>query len=230
MGKIQKICIFSFYNQYESKRYFAKALAKSLEKQAIAVLLMEPLGGRLTPEVNKQVELFSPDVTLSFNTLLPDPLGNFLWDYSKIPHLSVLLDPAMYALGLDSPYGIFSTVDRSDCHWLQAECFAQAFFWPHAVEADLPLLDNLQRQMDVVFLGTCIDYEGLEAEWLERFKPRECAILQQAIERMWQAPLCSLGEALIDSIQSYGDTIDMSLFQLLFIIWITIPAEWIVSD
>jgi glycosyltransferase involved in cell wall biosynthesis len=200
---MQRIAIITFYNQYESKRYFAKQLAQALRREGAQVLIVDPPNGILYPEIEQEVRTFAPDFTLGFNTISPDPSGFYFWDYVRIPHLQVLVDPAFYAIGSTrSPYIFFSSVDREDCRLFQSNGVSKIFFWPHAVERNPPQKENPQRILDVVFLGTCVDFEGLRKKWQALLKKEEVGILEAAIERMWEPPLPSLFEALTESVKA----------------------------
>lgn len=192
---MKRVGIYSFFNQYGSKRYFAKQLEKSLRKHGVETILIDPAGGELTFEIDLKMRRFAPDITLSFNAILPSSKGFFLWDYSQIPHLSVLLDPAFYSLNLlNSPYSRISSVDLADCEWLEEEHEKKTLFWPHATE----VFSNwhAEKIYDLVFLGTCTDYEGIEAEWKSSLSTKEQAFLKSAIQAMFSPPLKAFREVL----------------------------------
>jgi spore maturation protein CgeB len=143
---------------------------------------------------------FAPTLTCSFNSLLPVSETKFLWDLLEIPHLSILLDPALYSLHLTrSPYSILSCVDRADCGEIQAYQFDNVFFWPHAVERELIIEDDRKRPYEAVFLGSCYDYESLRASWKQRNPEALNKVLDDAIDLVFSEQRLSLAEALVQA-------------------------------
>lgn len=200
---MQKITLFTYYNQYESKRYFTECFAKSLERLGVEVQIIDPKGGLVTAELLHSIQKFSPDFLFSFNATIPDKSGKFLSDYLQIPTWTALVDPAFYAVEMaKSPYFRFATVDREDCKWLLDNGVKGTFFWPHAVEKD-PLLVRQDRIYDVVFLGTFTDFEALRKEWSLVLKKEEVEVLERAIEMMFSPPAPSLMQALVSSVSSF---------------------------
>lgn len=197
-----KICLVTFFNLYESKRSFANHLIQALQKRGIQTLLIDPPNGLITMELQNQIVSFAPDFTMSFNSSQSNELGKFYWDYLETPHLSVLLDPAFYAVNMArSPLSFFTTVDREDCAWMSSNGVKKIFFWPHAVEA--APLPQKEKIYDVVFLGTFTDFVGLQMEWQQKLKPEEILVLQSAIDRMFRQPLSSLTAALATSFNEF---------------------------
>jgi spore maturation protein CgeB len=155
-----RIAVITKFNLYESKRHFALKLAEALERQGAEVLFLD-LDDGFSHEDLKAFLDFKPRFSLSFNTSVKDAKGKFMWDYLKVPHLSILVDPPVYNLDLiESPYSLISCVDKGDVAFLKSRGFEKVFFLPHAVEKDLFLSPEVERPYDVVFLGSCYDYEA----------------------------------------------------------------------
>lgn len=196
---IKKICLLTYFNQYESKRYFTLRLSEALERLDIKTLIVDPQEGKISDEMVESMIQFQPDCLFSFNSSLPDKAGKYLWDYLKIPGWIALVDPAFYAIEMTrSPFSRFTTVDREDCEWLKTNGVEQCYFWPHAV--DVHPLKSEERIYDVVFLGTCTDFEALRIEWNQTLKPEEIQVLEGAIQRVWTPPGISLIKALALSV------------------------------
>lgn len=192
-----KICLVTFYNQYQSKRYFCDRLAEALNKIGVQTLLIDPQGGLISDELQSQIQAFFPDFIFSFNSSVPDERGKYFWDYLDFPYLNALVDPAFYAVDMArSPLTFFTTVDREDCRWMRSNGIQKIFFWPHAVEATPPFQEKGEKVFDVVFLGTCTDFAGLQLEWQSQLSPNEITVLESAIDKMLTPPLPSLTEAL----------------------------------
>lgn len=195
-----KICLVTFYNQYESKRHFCSSLAESLNKIGVETLIIDPEGGALSQELQQQILTFLPDFIMSFNSSIADEKGKYFWDYLEIPYLNALVDPAYYSIDMArSPFSFFTTVDREDCSWMRSNGVNKIYFWPHAAPANPPLEQNTEKLYDVAFLGTCTDFTGLQLEWQSKLLPSEITVLKGAIDRMLTPPLPSLTQALADS-------------------------------
>lgn len=198
-----KILMLTYFNQYESKRYFTLRLSEALNRLGAETLIIDPKKGEISNAIKKSIMDFSPDCLFSFNSTVPDNEGKYLWDHLQIPAWTALVDPAFYAIEMTrSPYTRFTTVDREDCKWLIDNGVKNTFFWPHAVEADLRVVENGERPLDVVFLGTCTDFEGLKMQWNQVLNDAEKQILNEAIQTMMTPPGNSLLKALALSVSS----------------------------
>lgn len=194
---IKKICFLVNYNMYESKRYFTEKFAQALNKKNIETMILDTRENSLSAETIRQVVLFDPDLSASFNTLLPNADGRFLWDILQIPHWSILLDPAIYSLNLtQSPFSLLSTVDRDDEVFLRQSGFKRSFFFPHAVESELIGSGHSTKDLDVVFLGSCYDYESLRVSWRQQNPEPINNVLDNAIDLVFGDNSTSLAAAL----------------------------------
>lgn len=196
---IRKVLLITHYNQYESKNYFCFQLAKSLQKLGIEAQIYETDDNYF--DGFNEIASLAPDVMLSYNTLFPNQEGKYLSDLLQIPYVQLLIDPALYLVQMcKSPLNHFTTVDRADCDWLTACGVRSPLFWPHAVEQNPPADCAADKTLDVVFLGTCIDFEVIRKAWQQRLNKDENSILENAIERVLMPNAPSLIEALTSSI------------------------------
>lgn len=195
--------MLTYFNQYESKRHFTAKLSEALNRLGAETLITDPEKGAITNAMKQSMLDFSPDCFFSFNSTVPDADGKFLWDYFQLPAWTALVDPAFYSLEMTrSPYTRLTTVDREDCKWLVDNGVKNTFFWPHGVESDLPMIEG-ERPLDVVFLGTCTDFEGLKMQWNLALNESEKEILNAAIQIMMTSPGNSLLKALALSVSSF---------------------------
>lgn len=196
--------MLTYFNQYESKRHFTLKLSEALNRLGVKTLIADPEKGEISNEIKKSLFEFSPDCLFSFNSSLPDKAGKYLGDYLQIPSWVALVDPAFYSIEMTrSLYTKLTTVDREDCKWLLDNGVKNTFFWPHGVEADLSLTGNEERPFDVVFLGTCTDFEGLKMQWNTALDDSEKQVLNSAIQIMMTPPGNSLTKALALSVSSF---------------------------
>jgi glycosyltransferase involved in cell wall biosynthesis len=217
MRKLKKVCLLTNFNFYESKRHFTQKLAEAMGRHGLETLVIDVDQKALEAAAVRDIRAFAPDFTCSFNSFSPIAEGTFLWDYLEIPHLSLLVDPSFYSTTLiNSPYSIISCVDRSDCDAVRSSGFERVFFLPHGVEKELAPDDNVQRTHDVVFLGSCYDYESFRNTWQKQFKPALCRVLEDAADIVFSDETVSLGEALVQAWNAARlDPIDVD-FSLLY--------------
>lgn len=194
---IDRICLLVNDNLYGSKRHFTQKLAEALTRHQVAVKVIDAQGGSLGMGKIHEIEDFKPNLTASFNSFLPLPNGKFLWDMLEIPHLSFLVDPALYSASLTaSPYSLISCVDRNDVAAVQSYGFEEVFFWPHAIEREMAVGKG-ERPYEVVLLGSCYDYEGLRSHWESELPPEVSAVLNAATSLVLLDQKISLAEALV---------------------------------
>lgn len=199
---IKRVGILVNYNLYESKRYFTQKLAEALNRKGIETKIVDVQEKALEADVGAELANFHPDFTCSFNSL--DKVQNkFLWDVLQIPHLSILLDPALYSVSLrNSPYSIISCVDRFDSASLRGPQFQNVLFWPHAVEPGIPDESKVSRIYDIVFLGTCYDYENLRLAWKQKLTPALSRVLDNAVEIVFSNKFVPLAQALVNALNT----------------------------
>ena len=195
---VSRVCLIVNYNLYESKRYFTAKFAEAMQRKGIETRIIDVNEQSLGPEMISSLRRYAPDLTCSFNTLLPVSEDKFLWDFLETPHWSILVDPALYSLQVTrSPYTILSCVDKSDVAYVKSSGFENVFFFPHAVEPELYAPKNEARPYEVVFFGSCYDYESLRASWRQRNPEALNKVLDDAIDLVFGDNHTSLAEALV---------------------------------
>lgn len=197
---IDRLCLLVNYNLYESKRHFAQGFIQALNRREIETKVIDVQETPLDSRGIAEIQAFDPQLTCSFNTFLPSRENLYLWDILKIPHLYIHVDPALYASHLTkSNFIIISCVDRKDTAALRSDTFPRAFFLPHAIERGITYDENKERPLDVVFLGSCYDYETLRDIWKGDFTPEQIAFLDDAIERVLADNHTSIADALVQA-------------------------------
>lgn len=201
----KKICFLSCHNQYDSKSHFTKKLSEAfLRKGVLTDVLIWPYGPCPEAIVEKIREL-QPCLTASFHQLPPQGDGIYFWDRLKIPHWTLLLDPAFYDLELmKSSYSLISCVDRKDCALLASYHFPSTFFFPHAVERELIDSSNHPRSIDVLMLGTCYDPEHLYKFWKKNYSKKIVRVLEEAADLVLNEQKISFVQALLQTLLSHG--------------------------
>jgi len=202
MVTIKKICLLSCHNLYDSKRYFTQKFAEALNRQGVETLILSWTNRALPDELVSQIQEYKPDLSCSFHPLPPQSNGQNFWDTLKLPHWTILVDPAFYDFDMmTSPYSIISCVDRSDCDLLRSYHFDRVFFFPHAIEKELitPLIDLESRPIDVVMLGTCYDPDHLRAYWQKKYSRKVSKVLDEAIGKVLSDNKTSFFSALLQA-------------------------------
>lgn len=196
---IQKIGFIVNENLYKSKHHFTYKFAEALKRQGLSTFVIDIEKGNFSSKDAARIRAQSPNLTCSFNTILPLADGNFLWDILQTPHLSILLDPVIYSMNLTkSPFSVISCVDRFDCDIVRSANFSNHFFFPHAVEKEL-VEESLQedRPYDVVLLGSCYDHESLRTTWQKQFSKPICDAIEYAIDIVLTEPKTTFVQAIL---------------------------------
>jgi len=202
---LKKICFLVNYNQYETKRHFTEKFTEALLRKGIEVKIFDVSETKIHEKTLEAIKNEEPDFTASFNSILPLPNNLYLWDMLKIPHLSIVLDPSLYSVHLiNSPYSIISCVDQFDCYGLSTQHFDRVFLMPHAIERELCETPEGERPYDVVFMGSCYDYETLRQSWQRELPEPVCALLDSAIDIVLSDNKTPLQQALVKAWKESG--------------------------
>lgn len=214
---IKKIFFLVNWNLYESKRYFTEKLSQALQKQGVETTIFDIKENPLEAFDALSILQFQPDLICSFNSI--PPLANkqkFFYDFLKIPCLSITVDPAMYSLNLiSSPYSIVSCVDRNDCASFTSSGFKNAFFLPHATDKEM-VQSSRERIYDVVFIGSCNDYEGIRQHWQTYFTKEHVALLDDAADQVLSNKYITVKQALLNALDAAKIAIDRVNFHELY--------------
>lgn len=196
-----KICLLVCNNLYSSKFYFTDKLAEALRRQDVDVKVIQWPNGPVPEYVLEAIKKEKPHLTASFNQPAPLDDKSYFFENLKIPHLTLLLDPAIYDLNLaTSPYAIVSCVDQFDCQLFHATGFENVFFLPHAVEKDISYIPDAERPYDVLFSGTCYDPDNLRAWWHSHHPKDVCKVIEDAIEIGMSDNKTSFYQAIMQSL------------------------------
>lgn len=126
----------------------------------------------------------TPDCTLSFNGLLPDEHGYFFADAMQIPHVACLTEHPTRFMGLSkSPYTIITCMDRSDVDFFHELGAEHVFFMPHGVEKNIRKDPSQPRQIDLLMLSTCFDFEQIAELWHEKYPLSLQEVLYESAEK-----------------------------------------------
>lgn len=142
-------------NPYGSTTYFSKAFAQALQRAGVQTRLHWIAEGYFFHAFHEIIR-DPPDLTCSFSDvhLSGNPIGD-LW---QIPHLSLLIDPAIYLLHqLKGNYSWISCVDPEDVAFVRQLDFERVFYLPHGGDRELLTPPGKERPYEVVFFGSCTE-------------------------------------------------------------------------
>lgn len=157
-------------------------MAEALQRQNVEVKILQWPQGPVPEYILETIRQEKPTITASFNQPAPLEDKSYFFENLQIPHLTLLLDPAIYEINLaTSPYALISCVDQFDCQFFQSTGFERVFFLPHGVDRDLSYDSSIERTFDVVFSGTCYDPDNLRSWWIAHYPNHTCKVIEDAI-------------------------------------------------
>lgn len=200
---LKKICLLVCQNLYSSKLHFTEQLGKALQRLGVEVKVLRWPFGPVPENIIQSIREEKPDLTASFNQPAPLSDKSYFFEHLPVPHLTMLLDPAIYDINLaSSSSAIVSCVDYNDCELFSMTGFEKVFFFPHAIEKELFFQPSLPKTFDVVFMGTCYDPDGLR-EWWRLHHPQEVInVIEEAVEIGLSDNCTSFYEAVMQSMRN----------------------------
>lgn len=179
----KQICLILSSSLYDVKRTWTREFAKALNRKGFVTSLVDVGEGPLEKAHLDQVMDLRPELTLSFSPLLPIEGDVLLCDLIKVPHLTLLSDPAIYSLYLaKSPYSLVGCVDYFDCElFFNAKIEDRVFFFPHAISGEQILEPPAEKIYDAVFIGSSYDAEAVRESWHKNYPPEVVTIIERAI-------------------------------------------------
>ncbi len=141
-------------NTYKATESFSKAFAEALQRADVETRLHKVEEGDFFSTLQSD----PPDFTCSFSDIHCNgmPIGE-LW---RIPHISLLVDPAIYFLHqMRGAFSGITCVDEGDVEFVRKLGFERVSFLPHAGDQSHLTSPAKDRPYDVVFFGSCIEFE-----------------------------------------------------------------------
>lgn len=188
---LERVCLFSHDDQYGANRCLTDQLASAFKRQGIEVLQHDTTKGPINDKVLSNIKNFFPNLLCSFGRFEP---------VLEIPHLSILYEPVFYATDLtENPFSIIGCGDQDDVATLQGAGYNRALFFSPAVEKDFFARPQKQKIYDIVFVGSCYDYESLRMAWKARQPEALNKVLDDAIDLILSSDRLPLAEALVQA-------------------------------
>lgn len=168
-------------SQYGVLHHFTHKLHEALQRLGVSSRILVAQHDNPKPFLT---ELFQdvPDCTLSFNGLLPDEDGRFFADLIRIPHVAYVIDsPNTFVSLANSPFTVIASVDQNGVDFFKGVNAQHVLFLPHGVEKTLSFdPKDQERNLDVVMLSSCIDYESILEEWKQTHPKPLQEVLEEA--------------------------------------------------
>lgn len=142
-----------------------------------------------------------PECTFSLNGLLPDSKGNFFCDLIKIPHVACLIDTSttLYLSLAKSPLTVITCPDLNMQDFFKGLNAEHVHFMPPGIDKEIQF-EPAERTLDVVFFGSCIDYDKIRSDWNKKYGPQVAKALESAAEIALNHSEKALVEALVEGI------------------------------
>lgn len=188
-------------SRYGVLEHATKKLMEAFQRAGVQCRLL--IAERENPEpFLKSLFGDKPDLTISFNGLLPDNEGRFFCDMIQTPHLAVLVDmPYPFAPLIHSPYSIVSCPDQIACNFFRGIGFDRVIFLPQGIEKELEEHKEQERIYDVLFPGTLIDYIGLRDSWKKKYPLALWNLMEEAADMSLASPTTPYVEVLVKAVQ-----------------------------
>ncbi len=207
-------------SQYGVLPYLTKELHQAFERQGINCKLL--IAERENPEpFLKSIFSDPPDCTFSINGLLPDDNGQFFCDMIKIPHVACLTESfTEFSVLAQNKLNILTCPDAFGCRYFRGLGCDQSVFMPHGVSPALKPDPSLIKKYDVLFVGSCIDYEYIREEWKKKYSKTIYEALENAQRITLSDHSTNYIEALVQALNdaSQQEELDTSSFNMLEVI------------
>lgn len=196
-------------SQYEVLHHFAKKLYEAFSRQGYRARLLHK------QEYFKTIFKDPPAFTIGFNGAPVDESKEFLCDKAFVPHVSCLVDPPYRFMNLQSsPYILITCDDRACTEMFKTVQHPNYYFLPHAVERELAPDPLLQRDYDIVFLGSYIDGERHRLKWRGQFPEVVWKAMEGAAEGAMADERLHFMQAFLDRINQAFTTEGAVVFDL----------------
>lgn len=176
--------------------YLTREIYEALTRQGVSCRIL--IAEKENPEPFIE-SIFSnpPDCTFSINGLLPDEGGNFFCDMIKIPHIACLINnyPEYSALA-QNPLNIITSPDAFGSHYFRGLGHDNGLFLPIGASGTLSPDPSLKKEHDVVFIGSCIDYESVRELWKDKYPE----IIYNALESAQKITLSDYSTSYIEAL------------------------------
>lgn len=201
-------------SQYGVLPYLTNEIHQAFIRQGVTCKLL--VAERENPEpFLKSIFSDPPDCTFSINGLLPDEGGQFFCDMIKIPHVACLTENyTEFGVLTQSPLNILTSPDAFGCHYFRGLGCEQALFMPHGVSPALKPDPSLSKKYDVLFVGSCIDYEYIRGEWKKKYPKQIYQALEHAQEITLSDYKTNFMDALVQAINEATEKEQLNLENL----------------
>lgn len=201
-------------SQYGVLPYLTNEIHQAFTRQGVSCRLL--VAERENPEpFLKSIFNDPPDCTFSLNGLLPDEGGQFFCDMIKTPHVACLTENyTEFGVLSQSKLNILTCPDAFACHYFRGLGCDQALFMPHGVSPALKPDPSLSKKYDVLFVGSCIDYEYIRGEWKKKYPKPIYQALNQAQEITLSDYKTNFMDALVQAINEVSQKSTLNLEKL----------------
>lgn len=149
---------------YDVLKEFTWALSKAFNKAGVKARVIDLNQKNSVQQHLKEL----PDYTLAFNGLLPDVSNKFLYDFTKVPHITWLVDsPATFTELLAHPKSLIITIDEDHAD-IARKHHPNVLFLPHGIDASRRYTLNKKRKYPIILPGTWNNFAVSKNDMLAR--------------------------------------------------------------
>jgi len=191
-------------NPYGTTRTFGQELGSALEEAGHQCKTYYLHPDTFSDSLSQLFE-DSPDYTCSFSDIRVG--GGPFSEYSPWPHVTMLLDPAIYFLHhVKAPNSIVTCVDEGDVDWLRQMGYSNVHFIPHLISKShfTTPLEQEEHCYDAVFFGTCIDFERVLLSWGGKYPSSLSRCLERAAFKVLEGGSQPILKVLLESLEEGG--------------------------
>lgn len=181
---MKDIVVFKGTGAYNVMQYFADKLNKAFNEEGLESEVID-LTSFKAEEFEKEVRLQKPKLCIGFNSMHFNYKNMVYYKYFDIKHLAIFVDHPIHHIPLiDLNYDklFISCNDISRVDYLKNEIkLNNVFLLLLAADKKIEYsIDN--KDKDIVFLGTMVDYNEVRNSWKSKFGKPINKVLNDAIE------------------------------------------------
>lgn len=181
---MKDIVVFKGTGAYSVMQYFAEKLNAALNEEGLDSEIVD-LSELDTIEFEKEVKIKKPKLCIGFNSMHFNYKNTAYYKYFDIKHLAFFVDHPIHHIPIiDLNYDklFISCNDISRVNYLKNEIkFTNAFPLLLAADKKIQFSKN-DKDKDVVFFGTMVDYNELRNSWKSKFSKPINKVLDDALE------------------------------------------------
>lgn len=182
--KVKDIVVFKGTGAYSVMQYFAEKLNAAFNEEGLESEIVD-LTNFKAEKFEKKIAMKKPKLCVGFGAMHFNYKNKVYYKYFDIKHLAILVDHPIHDIALlDLNYDklFISCNDMGRVSYLKNEIKLNNVF-PLLLAADNKIeYCSENKDKDIVFFGTMVDYEEIRNSWKSKFSKPINKILNNAVE------------------------------------------------